>query len=248
MKNLPKRLKKEPLIDAVFEVRFTSAFPAGSVLPGLLFGKLNGEVKIEQLPLSQLPSVMRDADPNLRFAPLSRLDWKQFYINVGDRSVSVGFKYPYPGWNNFKPAIIEVMDILQAANVIKSVERYSLKYIDLLPATDLREQVSFVNFDVTLAGHKLENEAFQIRLEIPRDGFIHAVQVVSSATATLHTGESRLGLIVDVDTVANQPGILFEALRVDFPEKLESIHDANKKMFFDCLKSQTITALEPEYE
>lgn len=248
MQTLPKKLKKEPLIDAVFEVRFTSAFPAGSVLPGLLFGKLVGDKKIEQLPLSQLPQVMRDADPNLRFAPLSRLDWQQFYINVGDRSVSVGFKHPYPGWNSFKPAIIEVMDILNGADILKSVERYSLKYIDLLPATDLREQVSFVNFDVTLAGHKLENEVFQIRLEIPRDGFIHVIQVVSSATATLHTGEARQGLIVDVDTIVNQQGIPFEELLSGFSDKLEVIHQANKKVFFDCLKPQTIMALEPEYD
>jgi len=248
MQTLPKKLKKEPLIDAVFEVRFTSAFPAAGVLPGLLFGKLDGEKKIEQLPLSQFPQVMRDADLNLRFAPLSRLNWEQFYINVGDRSVSVGFKYPYPGWNSFKPAIIKVMGVLKGANVIKSVVRYSLKYIDLLPATDLREQVSFVNFDVTLAGHKLENEAFQIRLEIPRDGFIHAVQVVSSATATLHTGELKQGLIVDVDTIANQQGGTFEDLLSGFPEKLETIHQANKKVFFDCLKPKTIMALEPEYD
>lgn len=247
MQTLPKKLKKEPLIDAVFEVRFTSAFPAGSVLPGLLFGKLDGDKKIEQL-LSQIPQVMRDADPNLRFAPLSRLDWGQFYINVGDRIVAVGFKHPYPGWNSFKPAIIKVMDVLKEAKVIKSVERYSLKYIDLLPATGLREQVSFVNFDVTLAGHKLEDEAFQIRLEIPRDGFIHAVQVVSSATATLHTGETRQGLIVDVDTIANQQGEAFEDLLSGFSDKLDAIHQANKKVFFDCLKPQTIKTLEPEYE
>lgn len=248
MQPLPKKLRQEPLIDAVFEVRFTSAFPAGGVLPGLLFGKLDGDKKIEQLPLSQLPQDIRDADPNLRFAPLSRLGWKQFYINLGDRSVSVGFKYPYPGWNRFKPAIIEVMNVLNGADVIKSVERYSLKYIDLLPATDLREQVSFVNFDVTLAGHKLKEEAFQIRLEIPRDGFIHAVQVVSSAIATLHTGESKQGLIVDVDTVANQQGGTFEDLLSGISDKLEAIHDANKKVFFDCLQRQTIEALEPEYE
>lgn len=248
MQTLPKKLKKEPLIDAAFEVRFTSAFPAGGVLPGLLFGNLDGDKKIEQLPMSQLPQVMRDAEPNLRFAPLSRLDWEQFYINVGDRSVSVGFKHPYPGWNSFKPAIIKVMDVLKDANVIMSVERYSLKYIDLLPSTDLREQVSFLDFSVTLAGHKLEDEAFQIRLEIPSDGFIHAVQVVSSATATLHTGESRQGLIVDVDTIANQQGWTFEDLLSGFSDKLEAIHQANKKVFFDCLKPKTITALEPEYD
>lgn len=248
MEPLPKRLKKEPLIDAVFELRFTSAFPAGGLLPGVLFGRLDGEKKLESLPFSQLPQVMRDADANLRFLPLSRLDWEHFYINIGDRSVSVGIKYPYPGWISFKPAIIKVLDVLKDAGIIKSVERYSLKYIDLLPGTDLREQVASINFDVTLAGHKLEDEAFQIRIEIPRDGFIHAVQVMSSATATLHTGESRQGLVVDVDTISKQQGGTFEDLLSGFSDKLEAIHYANKKVFFDCLTPKTIEALEPEYE
>ena len=248
MKTLPIKLKKEPLIDAVFEIRFTSVFPAGGILPGLLFGKLGGNKAIEQLPAAQIPQALRDAELNFQFAPLSRLNWEQFYINIGDRSVSVGFKHPYPGWSSFKPAITKVMDALKAADIIKSIERYSLKYIDLLPATSLLEQVAFINFDVTLAGHKLENEAFQLRIEIQKDNFIHAVQIVSSATATLHNGESRQGLIVDVDTIVNQAGISFDELFSGISDKLEDIHQANKKMFFDCLKPTTITALEPEYE
>lgn len=248
MHKLPKRLKKEPLIDAVFEIRFISHISIGGILPGLLYGKLDGNRAIEQLPVAQIPQAMRDAEPNLQFAPLSRLDWEQFFINIGDRSVSVGFKHPYPGWNDFKLAIIKVMEVLDEANVIISVQRYALKYIDLLPAISLREQVDFVNFEVSLAGHKLKNEAFQLRLEIPGDGFIHAVQVVSSATVTLRSGETRQGLIVDVDTISNQENISFDKLLSNLSEKLDAIHLANKKMFFDCLKPATVSAMEPEYE
>jgi len=248
MEPLPKRLKKEPLIDAVFEVRFPGEFRAGSLLPGMLFAGLDGDKKSEALPFSQIPQAMRDADANLRYAPLNRIDWGKYFVNVGDRSVSVSFKYPYPGWGSFKPAIINVMEVLKGANVIKSIERYSVKYIDLIPSTDLREQVSFVNLDVTLAGHKLEGEAFQIRLEIPKDGFIHAVQVATSATVTLHNGESREGLIVDVDTIAKQDGVTFDDFLSGFGDKLDRIHRANKEVFFDCLKPKTIEALEPEYE
>lgn len=220
----------------------------GGILPGLLFGKLGDKTTIEQLPVAQIPQQIRDLDQNLQFAPLSRLDWENYYINVGDRSVSVGFKHPYPGWSNFKPAIIRVMEVLKDANIIKSVDRYALKYVDLIPGDNLQEQVALVNFDVTLAGHKLKSESFQLRIEIPVDDLIHAVQVVSSATARMQSGESRQGLIVDVDTIAVQNNISFIELLTGFPEKLEAIHHANKKMFFDCLKPETITALEPEYE
>ena len=60
-----------------------------------------------------------------------------------------------------------------------------MKYIDLLPSTNLREQISFINLDVTLAGHRLEGEAFQIRLDItmhtdPEEGWTKPVFVVHS--------------------------------------------------------------------
>lgn len=248
MQPLPKKLKKEPLIDAVFEVRFVGVPSAGSALLNLLNRKLAGDKEIEQLPLLQVPQAIRDADPNLRFAPLNRLSWKQFYISIGDQSISIGFRYPYPGWSSFKPAIIDVMNVLESTDILKSVERYSLKYIDLLPSTDLREQISFVNFDVTLAKHKLEKEIFHIRVDIPRGEFVHAVQVISSATAILNNSEIREGLIVDVDTITSQQVGTFKDLLSGFPDKLEVIHLENKKVFFDCLTSQTINALEPEYE
>lgn len=248
MSSLPKKLNREPLIDAVFELRFASAIQIGSILPGMLFGNLPGDKKIEQLPLSQFPQELRDRDPNLRFAPTSRLDWEQYYINISDRSVSVGFKHPYLGWAHFKGAIQKVMAYLQATRLIMSVERYSLKYIDLIPFDNLREQVSSVNMKLMLAGHELVDEAYQVKMEISRDGFVSIVQLVSSASAALHTGETRKGLIIDVDTVANLPKAGFNEFYTDFSSKLDAIHLSNKAVFFDCLTEETISALEPEYE
>lgn len=245
---LPKKLKKEPLIDAIFEVRFSSPTPVSVVLPGYLFDKLSGVKSIEALPVAQLPKPIRDADPNLRYSPLSRLDWNQFLINIGDFSTSISCKYPYSGWTAFKSAIIEVMTILAEVGIVESVERYSIKYIDLIPTTDLQQQVSMINFDVTLAGHKLEKESFQLRMEIPRDGLINIVQVVSTAVATLHDGTSKVGLVIDVDTIKHENAISMQALLDEFSDKLDTIHQTNKAMFFDCINPETLDLLEPVYE
>lgn len=120
-------------------------FPLGDYSPGCYLGCL--KVKTKGLSSSLYRNCHKSCgiiEPNLRFAPLSKLEWKQFYINIGDRSVSIGFKHPYPGWNTFRVAIIKVIQSLQSAKFIKSIERYSLKYIDLLPAANLDEQVSYV--------------------------------------------------------------------------------------------------------
>lgn len=246
--SLPKKLKKEPLIDAIFEVRFAGKMPASVVLPGVFFSRLHGEKNIENLPIAQIPKPMRDADPNLKFAAISRIDWDKFFVNVGDFSISVSCKYPYPGWDNFRSAIVEIVAILAESNIVEKVERYSLKYVDLFPASDDQQKVSMLNVKVSIAGHDLKKEPFQIRIEIPKDGLVHVVQLVSSANAVLHNGTKKEGLIVDVDTLASLEGVPMQSLLDEFPAKLDSIHAANKAMFFDCLLPETITSLEPSYE
>ena len=247
-KHLPVRLNKEPLIDATFEVRFTCKVPASVVIPGLLFNSLDGNKVIESLPLSQLPKPVRDADPGLKYAPLSRIDWGQFFVNCGDNSLSVNCKYPYAGWGKFKPAIITVITALKNSNIIELVERISMKYVDIISSTDGQQKVSMINCQVSIAGHTLVKEPYQLRIEIPRDDFTHAVQVVSSATALLHTGEKKDGLIVDVDTFSEQNGGTVNTLIENFPDKLEAMHSANKAMFFECITETTLQSLEPVYE
>lgn len=245
---LPKKLNKEPLLDAIFELRFQSLVPASVVLPGFLFNELEGDKAIESLPVAQIPKNIRDNDPNLKFQPLTRVDWGQFFLSISDFSISVGCKYPYPGWAALKPAITNVINVVEKSRLITAIERYSLKYIDLLPGVDLREKVSMINLDVSLAGHKLVREPFHIRVEIPRDGFTNAVQVVSSAQATLNTGLVKEGMIVDVDTWTTFKHIPMEALLKDFSNKLDLIHQTNKAVFFDCITRATLQTLEPIYE
>lgn len=245
--SLPTKLKKEPLIDAVFEVRFSSKTPASVILPGFLFSNLDGDKIIESLPIAQLPKSVRDADPQLKFVPVTRINWDQFYINIGDFSVSVSCKYPYSGWKSFKPAIHKVVKILAESKIVEEVQRYSMKYVDMIPSSDNQLKVAMINFRVSIADHNLEREPFQLRIEIPRDGLTNSVQVVSSAQAVVN-GTTMEGLVVDVDTIANQGNISMQSLLEGFEDKLEAIHLTNKAMFFDCLTPHAIALLEPVYE
>lgn len=245
---LPTKLRKEPLIDAVFEMRFSSTTPASSVLPGFLFGRCDGTKSIESLPASELPKPIRDNDPNLQFAPLTRLHWNRFVILVGDRSLAVGCKLPYPGWREFKPAILEVVRLVKEISIVQSVQRFSMKYIDLIPSEGIGEQISKINFSVVIGDHELKNEVFSLRVEVPRDGVLNAVQITSSAVVTLPDQSTREGVIVDIDTIANLDNQDFETWLGTLPERLDSMHAVNKSMFFECLRQEAINALEPIYE
>ena len=246
--NLPIKLKKEPLLDVLFEVRFSSKVPASSILPGILFNSLDGEKIIEQQPIAEMPKQMRDVDPNLQFAPLIRIQRKEYVILIGDRNLAVAWKMPYPGWMKFNNAIIEVVGILREVQIIERIQRYSLKYVDLIPFSNLKEQISSVNLHIKLADHVLDNEVFQLRIEIPQDRYINVVQILSSALVTTQDKTTKQGLIVDIDTICNIDNQRFNDFISGLEKNLNIIHQKNKEIFFRCITPETLNFLEPTYE
>lgn len=85
---LPTKLKKDPLVDGIFEIRFSSSLPASTVVPGILFAKLKPQPQqIEKLPASDIPSQMRALNPVLQ-QPLMRIHWNSsFMVLIGDVSL-----------------------------------------------------------------------------------------------------------------------------------------------------------------
>lgn len=246
---LPSKLAKEPLIDVVFEMRFSSQIPLSPVLPGLLFSKLSGVGNIESLPISQLPQQMREMDPTLHFSPLSRITWGKFAILIGDRSVGVGCSIPYPGWVEFKCAIEKVFNEVLAAGLIKTIDRYSIKYVDFFETgDDFALALSQFNIGLRIGTHDVRAENTVLRVEIPRLNFLHAVQVMTSASIQSVSLGTRSGAILDVDTLSVAPVASISAFATELSNLLDEIHLANKQIFFECLSTSGLKNLEPKYE
>ena len=246
---LPKKLNKEPLVDAVFEIRFSSSTVASNVLPGFFFAKLGTkEWLVDPLPVAQVPSQIRSLDPNLRYQPLMRIHWDNFVIMIGDTALAVGCKMPYLGWIKFSERIAKVVELLMDTKIVQTIERYSLKYVDMVDGENLAKQIQRINMDIRVGSHTVREETFTVRLEIPHDNVINVIQVAAPATATMPDGQVRKGALVDIDTICNYQTSDLSKFTDELPTRLDAIHTENKKMFFDCLRQETVEYLEPIYE
>ncbi len=249
---LPKKLEKEPLVDALFEVRFLPTVPGVSaVLPGVILSALqrswHESLQIERLQAADIPSQMRINDPVLKYQPLLKLSGASFMILVGDWSVTVGCKLPYAGWSAFKPKIMEVMVALKDSHFVKELERYSMKYVDIVEQKTLSEQIRRANMEVRIGSHQLTAELFDVRLELKRDEFTNLLHLAGQAQVTLSTGETRNGLLIDVDTIVNHRTADLEQFARELPNRLEQIHTENKTRVFECLTPEAIEELGPVY-
>ena len=244
---LPIKLAREPLIDVVFEARFTSRAALAAVLPGYLFGRLQNVESIEPLPAAQLPAQMRMADPNLLFAPLARVVWRGFFIIVSDSSVAVACKLPYPGWQSFRVAIEEVMGHVQSSGLIQSLQRYSLKYVDLIEIGGVGEQASKFNWSIRLGNTQVTNQNTVLRVEIEQYGHLNSVSYASHANAKLWNGIEKSGALLDVDSSSLGEPPSADNFFNEIPSLLDAIHDSNKRTFFECLTPLGLAELEPVY-
>jgi uncharacterized protein (TIGR04255 family) len=124
-----------------------------------------------------------------------------------------------------------------------------MKYIDLIPSGDIKNQISSVNINVNLGGNKLENNNFSLRMDISdeENSLLHVVSIISSARTKLIDGSERQGIIIDVDTISFSKGESFDDWIKEMSDILDELHSRNKEMFFKCLDNNALENLEPEY-
>lgn len=243
---LPKRLTKEPIIDAIFEIRFDSSTPIASVLPGLFFSELKDIKGFERLPQAEIPEKLRKDDPLLQYLPIIKLNWMDYNILIGDRNLAIAANLPYKGWNNFKEAIKKILSIVKKSDLIKKIERYSTKYIDIVE-NDAETTSKAANITIKMGPKDMLDSQFHLKTECPEREFINVVQIISNATITLPNGSTKTGLIIDIDTIR----IGFDLLSAEsqlLEKSLDDIHLVSKETFFNSLTVDGISKLGPVYE
>lgn len=246
---LPIKLKSEPLIDAIFEFRFTGEQSAAEIIPGLLFNKLVGDVVVERMPVSEIPRSMREQDPNLRYAPLVKLDWGHYFISIGDGMISVGSRLPYKGWEeSFKPAIFTVLKCLKSFEAVKKVTRYSVKYVNIIEADSLEEQHKKIKLKISLGNDELKREQFSLKVERHNEPMIHIISVLAGATASIAGFKEKKGVVIDIDSVVKTKEKPFNTWLEGLVDEIELVRNANKKAFFECITDEALKEMGPSYE
>jgi uncharacterized protein (TIGR04255 family) len=247
-KPLPIKLGREPLLEAICQMNFVPGLELSGVLPGYLYAKLPGVKQVEMLPASQIPEQLRKADPALQLQPLCRVHWEDFFILIAAESVAVAAKLPYVGWSRFKEKIVLVFGVVLMSPFMQgtSVQRYSMKYINLLESSDLAEQHRMLDWSVQCGQLTLNDEITQLRFE-KRGEFTNVVAIATSVEVQVAASKKQ-GVLLDVDTISRDGPFEIEAFRNQLADRLEQLRQDNKRTVFDILTDTTIASLEPQYE
>lgn len=248
MQKLPKILEREPLVDAVFEVRLKDSPSLADILPGFLFHELNPKPILQRLPAAEIPQPLRFNDPNLQFAPILRLEWGQYFISIGERNFVVSCKLPYPKWPNFKGAILDITRRIAKVGIAGTVERYSVKYVNLIQANTLAEQIDKIQMSITLGPIEVKDDHINLQVHRKDGNILHILSIISGAEGNLPDGNRVYGTVVDIDSIRNVNDQTFQSFADGLEPGLEELRQANKVMFFGCLSESALEELGPVYE
>lgn len=245
---LPKTLEREPLVDAVFEVRMGGDPHLADLLPGALFGQLEPKPTLHRLPAAEIPQPIRDQNPALAFSPLSRLDWGEFTISFGDRSLLIACKLPYPKWPAFKDAILSIVEKVAQVGIVGPVERYSIKYVNLIQAPTLVDQIAKINMAVRVGDVEAKDDHFSVQVHRNEGDTLHIMSVVTGAQGEMPDGKTVFGAVVDIDSIRTERFSDFGTFAAKLAPAVESLRQANKLKFFSCLTEEAVNEMGPRYD
>ena len=246
-RRIPRRLMIEPLLEAVWELRFEGATAAGGALLGTLFEKIKAQgenVSIEALPLASVPSNVREAQEQFRYAPTTVLRYRNHAIFVGDRCAALSVVRPYPGWQEYEKNISTLAGWLRDSGMLKTVEHSTLKYLDFF---DYRPEEVFkkLRTDIRLGGIKASPGEFQMQAKVEKSGLAGTIRIMNPTSVAVE-GRVRQGLVTDIQMGWGNQGS--QDFWAGFNNQLRKAKIACHELFFGLLTEETIKAHKPVYE
>lgn len=248
MKRRIVRLQRDTIVEATFELRFEGTTQTvADLIPGLLFGVYKDrKPKALRTPVAEFPRELQASDPLLKYSPRQGILLDNFRILFGDLTAQVSHSRPYVGWTKFRAMITDVLGQLRHSGLIKTVERCSLKYVNLIPsAGSIEEQFACIELNAALGERDLTKRLTMIRTEIHEGMIVSIVELSPNATVRIPDGKENLrGLMISVDTInTNVDGFWAKTDQI-----LDTTHEMEKSIYFDTLTDKTIASLGPVYE
>jgi uncharacterized protein (TIGR04255 family) len=233
--SLPLNINPCPIIESLFEIRFNSNINSNAVF-GLIYNKLQSEYpNVENLPILQIPEALRTNDPGFKFKPFHKIYNENFIIQIGPEVLTISPSKEYLGWTNFSNKIIDTLKKIEELNIIKSIERIGLRYINFFEL-DIYDNIKVnINIDKTEINYK--NTIF--RTEIEHSESSSTLQIANNVLINDKTGS-----VIDIDTFTQNNINEFFSTKETIIEK---IHQNEKSLFFSLLKEEFINTLNPNY-
>jgi len=241
----PVNLAQPPLIEAVFELRFTPTEGARELLPGMLFQSLGKHFgRVEALPFASVPREIVKQKPELQYQASVRLMGEHSALLLGDAAALLSFTPPYT-WASFRALALEISEALRRTGMAQDVERFSFKCVNAVKAQKGSHSLEALNVVLGLGKLQLMDSGLRIRAEVDSAPFVSIVEISAPMDIALgSTGEKFSGTVLTIDTI--RP-IKSEEFWNDPGANLDDAHARLEAIFFELITERALSEMGPSW-
>jgi uncharacterized protein (TIGR04255 family) len=228
-----EKYKNSPISEAVCEIRFVADQPWDLAVPGLIYERLRNSFPKRRMTKSIEGTIVGGTT---RLAEIEKVQFLQddekALVHVGKDLVSASRLSPYPGWEAFRPLILQAVGAYRSVASPVSLLRVGLRYLNQVHFKEERVELSdFFEF-YPFVGHRLPRDhgpffsGVQFQYEGGRD--VLRLQISTAEPTPGH----KIGVLLDLDY------ILVEASKVALQEIetwLDTAHFRVAETFEACL-------------
>lgn len=241
---IPKKLKHDAIIEALFEVRFTTLTQSEFLIVGLAgCDEWKGYTQT-RLPAYGIPENLRLIDPNLRYQPTFELlePSGQRSVRIGPNVMSYHVRKPYIGWSKFNAELNSMLVNLfnNAKNLV--INRLGMRYLNGF-SSKLHgiNSIGDLDLSITIAD---DNVTSNVNLNFNNAVFAQTNAAIRIATPEFFAPQSQIEatVVADID-IFTRDGYETINRNVIF-QWLEQARKAKNEEFFCLLTEETIKNLE----
>jgi uncharacterized protein (TIGR04255 family) len=241
---VPKKLKFDAIVEALFEIRFSTV-----TQPEFLFVRLAEfepwrPFSQARLPAYSIPENIRQIDPNLRYQPTFELleSSSQRSIRIGPSVISYHLRKPYTGWSQFSAELRGMIAKLFDSTETLVVSRLGLRYLNAF-SSKLHgiQSIADLDLSVVVAGTPVKSN---INVNFTTSAFAQTDATVRIASPEFFVVQPGIEatVLADIDIFTKEG---FETTaKNSILDWLELAHNAKNEEFFCLLTPETISNLE----
>lgn len=241
---LPKKLKKDFIVEALCEIRFESDDLEEVMLASLASSGFWAGYPIKRLPGSSIPHDLKEFDPRAFYQPVleRRSQESGEFVRLSPRSISYHVVESYPGGDEFVKKVIEMANVLMRSSTSVKIRRIGFRYINIVrkdycPVTGVSDlSISLLKNSQPMGGEfnftYLESAGshHQVTTRLATPHYIQGKKIADAICA------------IDID-VFTPDGFLSTDAHV-VSEWVELAHRYEKESFFSHFSQQQIKTME----
>lgn len=235
-------MPSDPIVEALFEIRFSSTNSAiSSLLLGAISNSSLGDIyhSIDRTNIADIPLPIRRNDNQLRYHAEYRLRADDGSISVGNSMIGVNVHRKYPGGEEFLKRIRDLIQAVSRHTIEMKVERVAFRYINLIePIEGNDSEFDAIKFEGSLMNLNLKEQKTFLQVELVEDDCCHNVKLTNRAEVTNNqSNEQFYGLLLDIDTFTS---VRLDGFWAEYEKILVDLRASERAVFEKIMKKETL--------